>query len=89
MAETLTHRMATSATGYAAVMDGILNIRTVSETPSMAAVNALALGGINLLSNCADPDCNCKVEALARIMPNVQIVAVAVRATEAVEVKIG
>ena len=61
MAETLTHRMATSATGYAAVMDGILNIGTVSETPSMAAVNALALGGHRLLSNCADPDCNNQV----------------------------
>jgi hypothetical protein len=72
--------MATSATGYGAVIDGILNIRTVTDTANAAAFNALYLSGVAVLSNCNDPDCTCKLDVLARIRPDIKIVPVSVRA---------
>jgi hypothetical protein len=73
--------MASSATGWAAVIDGVLNIRTVGETANMAAVNALFLSGFRVFSNCADPDCDCMVKALGRFMPGrVELLRVKVEA---------
>lgn len=81
MPKDLAARMASSATGWAAVIDGVLNIRTVGETANMAAVNALFISGFRVFSNCADPDCDCMVKALDRFMPNrVQLVRVKVEA---------
>jgi len=81
MADTLSQRLATSATGYSAVIDGILDIRTVTETPNAAALNALFAKGFRVASNCNDRDCDCMVKALARILPDVKIVAVSVQVT--------
>lgn len=75
----LAARLATTATGYGAVIDGILNIRTVTDGRNMAALNALVLSGHRVLSICHDPDCDCMVKALARIEPSVKIVPVNVQ----------
>ncbi len=81
MTDTLTQRLATSATGYGAVIDGILDIRTVTDGPNGAALNALFVKGVNVVSNCIDRDCTCMVELLGRLHPDVKIVAVAVQVT--------
>lgn len=82
MTETLTARLSNSATGYGAVIDGVLNIRTVTETANMAAFNALFLCRIAVLSDCRDPDCQCKLDLLARLRPDVKIVPVDVKVTD-------
>ena len=75
----LTHLLAISATGYGAVIDGVLNIRTVTDSPNAAALNALHFLGFRMVSNCADRDCDCMVTALARLAPDVRIVPVSVQ----------
>jgi len=72
----LTDLLATSATGWGAVIDGVLNIRTVTDTANAAAVNALYLSGINVLSNCRDSDCDCMVNVLAKMRPEIKLVRV-------------
>lgn len=74
----LAARLATTATGYGAVIDGVLNIRTVTETANLAAFNALIVCGYGVRTSCLDPDCDCKVRLLAQVLPAVQIVPVAV-----------
>lgn len=76
---TLSQRLATTATGWGAVIDGVLNIRTVTDSRNGAAVNALHVGGFRVISTCRNPDCDCMVKALAQVMPRAQLVAVAVR----------
>lgn len=72
--------LATSATGWGVVIDGVLNIRTVTETANAAAINALCIGGFRILSNCGDPDCDCMVKALEQLMPSARVVPVKVEA---------
>lgn len=72
----LADRLATTATGWGAVIDGVLNIRTVSDTANAAALNALFVGGFPILSTCVDTDCDCMVKALGRLMPKAQLVRV-------------
>lgn len=69
-------RLATTATGYGAVIDGILNIRTVTDSPNAAALNALYVRGFSVMFACGDTDCDCAVKALARAIPTARIVAV-------------
>lgn len=78
----LTSRLASSATGFGAVIDGVLNIRSVTETANMAAYNALYLAGHRILTNCADPDCDCKLRLLAQLRPDIRIVRVAVEVSD-------
>lgn len=80
---TLTERMSKTATGWAAVIDGVLNIRTVSHTANAAAVNALYVGGFRILSNCTDSDCDCMVRALSSLMPKAKLVRVSVEVADA------
>ena len=76
----LTERLATSATGWAAVIDGVLNVRTVTETQKSAALNAMAVSGFRVLAVCADPECDCMVKLMDKVMPGrVQLVLVAVQ----------
>lgn len=77
----LAQRLASSATGYGAVIDGGLNIRTVGETANMAALNALLVTGIRVSSTCRDPECDCIVRLAADLRPSVKVVAVSVEAT--------
>lgn len=81
IADSLGLRLATTATGYGAVIDGVLDIRTVADTPSGAAMCALMAKGRRVISNCADPDCDCKVRLLADLYPEIKIVPVSVEAT--------
>ena len=79
-APSLTDLMATSCTGYGAVIDGVLDIRTVTETKNMAAVNALFMCGFGVATTCHDPDCDCKVKILEVMRPDVNLVPVKVQA---------
>jgi len=79
---TLKAGLSTCGTGFAAVIDGVLNVRTVSETANGAAAYALCATGIRLVSNCWDPDCSCKLETLAKVRPDVRIVPVSVIITD-------
>lgn len=76
----LTTALAASATGFGAVIDGVLNIRTVSETRNMAAFNALYMRGFIVHRACQNPDCDCVVRMAARLIPGTRIVPVDVRA---------
>lgn len=81
MTNAITQRLATTATGYAAIIGGVLDIRTVTDGRNAAALNALFANGTRVESNCTDRDCTCLVELLGRLHPDVQIVAVAVQVT--------
>ena len=70
--------MAMSATGYGVVIDGILNIRTVTESANMAAYNTLHLSGFHVFSRCSGMDCDYKVKAMTLFMPTAKLVAVRV-----------
>lgn len=74
----LTDRLATSATGYGAVIDGVLNIRTVTDTRNAAALNALFVAGFRIASICQDRDCDCMVKALGALRPDIRILPVKV-----------
>lgn len=75
----LAARLAASAHGWGAVIDGVLNIRTVTHTRNHAALNAIAIRGYTILGHCADPDCDCYVRFLAGRHPDDRIVPVTVR----------
>lgn len=83
LAATLKCRLASSATGFGAVIDGVLNIRTVSDTQNAAALNALYILGFRIISNCEDTDCDCKVKLLSRLSPSTEIRRVTVEAPHA------
>lgn len=78
----LSTRLAASATGYGAVIDGVLNIRTVSETPNMVALNALFLVGIHVQNPCQDLCCDCIVRIARQLRPDIWIVSVSVEVSE-------
>ncbi len=75
MAE-LNARMLSSASGYAAVIGGVLNIRTVSEEPSHAALKAIYALGHRLVSVCQDPNCRCMEQLLMKLSPGAHVVRV-------------
>lgn len=74
----LANGLATTAEGYAAVIDGVLNVRTVTHSRNAAALNALHIRGYVFLTVCGNPDCDCYVRALEARHPADQIVAVTV-----------
>ncbi|MGA0615930.1 hypothetical protein [Paracoccus sp. KR1-242] len=76
--ETISAALATTASGFGAVIDGVLNIRTVSETQNAAAVNAAHLKGLHVMLVCHDPDCACIVRAVIQRYPDIKIVPVRV-----------
>lgn len=69
-------RLATSSTGYAAVIDGVMTIGTAVETPNWTALNALYRVGISIPAACTDPECNCYVRILRIMRPDISIVSV-------------
>lgn len=75
--------MATTATGWAAVIGGVLNVRTVTDTANACALNALYAGGFPVLATCQDPGCDCLVKLMKQLMPDAQLVQVAVKVAEA------
>lgn len=76
MPAALAHRMARTAQGHAAVIDGILNVRTVSDTRNAAALNALFISGFRIIPTCPDPNCDCVVRLAAKLRPDIKIVPV-------------
>lgn len=78
----LAARMALSAHGFGAVIAGILDIRTVTDSRRSAALNALYVVGINPIVECNDPDCECVERGLARLRPDIKIVPVVVEARD-------
>lgn len=76
----LTARLATSATGYAAVIGGVLNVSTVADSQKAAALNAIYAMGHTVLAPCPDPDCDCMVRILAHHFPDVRLVPVRIEA---------
>lgn len=77
----LAQRLATSATGYAAVTDGVLDLRTVAPDQNSTAYLAIGLAGMRILSNCRDPGCDCRVRLMERLLPESKIVTVSVEVT--------
>lgn len=74
----LTQRMATTATGWAAVINGVLDARTVTINKRSAAINAFLAMNIVVLGTCADEDCNCMIEKLGHRFPGIKLVPVTV-----------
>lgn len=73
--------LAISATGWGAVINGTLDIRTITDEKKAAAHRALCIAtGTIVLSTCADPDCDCLIEILAEKFPAVKLVQVRVEA---------
>lgn len=75
MVEKIAASMLTKTLGFAAVLDGIVNIRTVSDTAQAAAFNMMHIHGV-LFSPCNDPKCDCTTKALNQVVPGAKIVPV-------------
>lgn len=74
----LNMRMANTATGWAAVIDGVLDARTVTIDKRGAAINAFFAKGIMVIATCRDEDCNCMIEKLGHRFPSIKLVPVTV-----------
>ena len=87
MADTFTAalmgQIATSATGWGAVIGGVLDIRTVNDGRNSAAWMALRVQGFELATTCTDPYCDCMVRLLAQLKPDTQLVPVTVQVANA------
>lgn len=62
--------LAATATGYAAVIDGVLDIRTAADNEKGAAINALSVLGVPLIilaMSCNDPECDYTLKMLAQV----------------------
>lgn len=79
MPAALKAQMALSGAGYAAVIEGVLNVRTVSDGPNMSAYFALVFTGFNVRGPCRDSDCDCWVQALMQLRPDIKLVPVEVQ----------
>lgn len=80
MVDDLADMLSRQATGTAAIIDGVLDVRTVGMGPNHSALLALQLHGLQPFPVCLDSECDCLVRALARMRPAVRIVQVDVRA---------
>lgn len=79
----LASRLAKTATGYAAVIDNVLNVKTVADTEKAAALNAIYATRASLAMICQDPDCGCIQRLVAQHFPQVRIVTVKVEVSDA------
>jgi hypothetical protein len=70
--------LSAKAQGYGAIINGVLNIRTVSDSRNAAAVNAAHVCGYLVVANCDDPGCDCLVRLLQSARPDIAIVPVGV-----------
>lgn len=77
MVEKIAASMLTKTLGFAAVLDGVVNIRTVSDTAQGSALNMLFIHNV-VFSPCNDPKCNCTTKALNEVVPGAKIVPVEV-----------
>jgi len=70
--------LATSGTGWAAVINGTMDVRTISDGKNTAALSAMHACGFGVISTCSDPDCDCMVNVLDQHRPDVKLVRVRV-----------
>lgn len=70
--------LARSGYGHAAVVDGVLDMRTVANGPNATALMVLTLNRYVVMRMCPDPFCDCVVEDLKKLLPAVSIVRVKV-----------
>ncbi len=69
--------LASSATAYAVVIDGVLDVRTCRTSRNEAAYSGVVIvSKAIVLTNCATPDCDCMVKLLAERSPESKIVPV-------------
>jgi hypothetical protein len=84
--ESLTKSIATTATGYAAIINGVLDMTTASDSRRAAAMKGLIIAGVHPLvvmhTDCQDPGCGCMEEWLKDRYPDSRIVAVKVEVSE-------
>jgi len=81
--EEMAAKMAIGATGFGAIINGILDIHTVSDTRKACAVNAIWIAsGRRLSLACEDPACGCFEGILALQFPGVSIVPVSVQVVQ-------
>ena len=87
MIEAITKGLATQATGFACVIDGVLDMRTISDTAKGCAARTIGLtmGPLAAMISyrCQDPTCDCTVKALKTEVPNARLVAIEIKVTEA------
>ena len=80
--ESLTKSIATTATGYAAIINGALDMTTISDSRRLAAMKGMTKAGVPpaivLLVDCKNDDCDCMEKKLADAFPGSRIVAVKV-----------
>lgn len=74
--QSITANLAKQGSGYAAIIDGVLNVRTVSDSEKGTALNALWAVGFYVQGNCQDPDCDCTIRLLQKARPDIRIVPV-------------
>lgn len=82
MSSVLAEALSTTATGYAAAIDGVLDIRTVTDNRRGAAINALCVIGLYPMLRCQDPECDCIVKMLPHITDRIEIVSVSVETSK-------
>lgn len=70
--------LATTATGWCVVFDGIMDIRTMSDTGKTAALCGLAVCGYGIVDPCENEKCDCTIQILYKMVPNAKIVPVKV-----------
>ena len=84
--DALTKSIATTATGYAAVINGALDIGSVSPTKQSAAVKGLVAAGVPafavMLMQCEKEDCDCMVKTFEERAVGGRIVSIKVEVTE-------
>lgn len=83
--DALTKSIATRATGYAAVINGALDMTTISDSRRLAAMKGLVIVGVHPLvvahTDCQDPGCDCMEKWLEGAHRS-RIVSVKVEVTE-------
>jgi hypothetical protein len=84
--DALTKSIATTATGYAAVINGALDAGTVSFTRQAAAAKGLAASGVPafavMMMTCDKEGCDCMVKAFEARNAGGRIVPVKIEVTE-------
>lgn len=73
--EDLLNRIATTASGYAVVKDGVLDINTCSDTRNRAAQMGLIRANLPPI-HCPDGGCDCNIKKLAEVLPETTLVTV-------------
>ena len=68
-----------TATGFAVVRDGVLDVRTVTDDKRGAMLNGMMAAGY-MVQPCTKPECDCVDRAFAKFLPDAKLVEVMVSA---------